>query len=92
MFEYTDYNEIVSQQVNFLKDLMNGFGVYKNIVKPKNESDYKTGVVYLKLLGNPNKTVDDIRFSESKNKPNKDIYFQAKTLFDLRKNFFKKTG
>ena len=40
-------------------------------------------------LGNPNKTVDDILISPPRDKDNKDIYLQAKTLFDLRERIFK---
>ena len=90
LFDYTNYNKVVSQQINFLKDLMNGFGVYKNIIKPKNESDYKAKDLYLKLLGNPSKNLDDILFNKSRNKRNKEIYLHAKILFDLREQIFKK--
>ena len=42
------------------------------------------------LLGNPNKTVNDILFLKTLNKFNKEIYTQAKMLFDLRERIFKK--
>ena len=35
MFKYKNYNEIVLQQVNFLKDLMNGYRVCKRFMKFK---------------------------------------------------------
>ena len=41
---------------------MNGFNVYRNISKPKGESDYKAENLYKKLLGAPNKNVDEILF------------------------------
>ena len=84
LLEYSNLNYIKPQQVNFLQDLMNGFEVYKNIVKPKSESDYKAGTLYLKLLTNPNKTVDDVLFLKPFDQYNKEIYLQAKTLFDSR--------
>ena len=85
LLKYIKHNEIVSQQENFLKVLMNGFSVYKNISKPKNEPDYKAGYLYLKLLGNPNKTVDDILFLKTSTDEYKnEIYLQASILFDLR--------
>ena len=42
------------------------------------------------LLGNPNKTVNGILFLKTLNKFNKEIYTQAKMLFDLRERIFKK--
>ena len=40
---------------------MNGFKVYKTIKKPKKELNYKAeDHLYLILLGNPNKTVNNI--------------------------------
>ena len=53
-------DKVKLQQVEFLKDLMNGFEVYKTIKKPKNELNYKAEDLYLILLGNPNKTVNNI--------------------------------
>ena len=70
---------------------MNGFSVYKNISKPKNEPDYKAGYLYLKLLGNPNKTVDDILFLKTSTDEYKnEVYLQASILFDLREKIMKK--
>ena len=90
LLEYSNLNYIKPQQVNFLQDLMNGFEVYKNIVKPKSESDYKAGTLYLKLLTNRKKTVDDVLFLKPLDQYNKEIYLQAKTLFDSRERIFKK--
>ena len=81
LLEYTNSNDIISRQVNFLKDLMNEFEVSKNITEPKNESNYKAGDLYLKLLGSPNKTIDDILFLKTPiDQYNKEIYLKAKTL------------
>ena len=90
LLEYSNLNYIKPQQVNFLQDLMNGFEAYKNITKPKSESDYKAGTLYLKLLTNANKTVDDVLFLKPLDQYNKEIYLQAKTLFDSRERIFKK--
>ena len=69
---------------------MNGFEVYKTIDKPKNESDYKAEDLYLKLLGNSNKTVDNIFLKKPTDKCNREIQLQAKILFNLREQIFKK--
>ena len=37
LLDYLNFNDIKSQQLNFLKDLMSGFKVYKKIKKLKNE-------------------------------------------------------
>ena len=42
------------------------------------------------LLGNSNKTVDEILISPPRHKGNKKIYSQAKNLFALREEIFKK--
>ena len=83
-------NDVKLQQTNFLKDLMNGFEVYKTIKKPKNELNYKAEDLYLILLGNLNKTVHDIFLKKPKDKNNKEIFLQARILFDLREKTFKK--
>ena len=83
-------DEFKSQQIKFLKDLMNRFEVYKIIKNPKNQLNYKAKNLYLTLLGNSNKTVNDIFLKKPTDKHNKEIYSQAKILFNLRKNFFKK--
>ena len=54
LLENTNDSKIISQQLNFLKDLMNGFDIYKNISKLKHEPDNKAGSLYLLLLENPN--------------------------------------
>ena len=56
---------------------MNGFKVYKKINKPKNELSNKAKDLYLILLGNSNKTANDIFLKTSTDKYNQEIYFQA---------------
>ena len=53
---------------------MNGFEVYKTIKKPKKELNYKAEDLYLLLLGNKNKTVNNIFLNTPKDKHNKEIY------------------
>ena len=53
-------DDIKLQQIKFLKDLMNGFEVYKTIKKSEGELNYKSKDLYFILLGNRNKTVNDI--------------------------------
>ena len=89
LLKYSNMNEIKSQQVNFLRDLMNGFSVYRNISKPKKKLNHETEDPYLMLLGNPNKTVDDI-LTWPRDKDNKEIYLQEKKIFNLREKIFKK--
>ena len=69
---------------------MNGFEVYKIIKKPKIELNYKAEDLYLLLLGNLNKTVNDIFLNTPTDKHKKEIYLQAKILFNLREKIFKK--
>ena len=83
-------DEVKSQQIKFLKDLMNRFEVYKIIKNPKNELNYEAKNLYLILLGNSNKTVNDIFLKKPTDKHNKEIYLQARILFNLRKKIFKK--
>ena len=91
LLEYTNFNDIISQQIKFLEDLINNFKVYKNISKLKNKSNYEAGDLYLKLLGNPNKNVDEILFLRTlTDQYNKEIYLQVKILFNLREEIFKK--
>ena len=87
LLNYTSSNDIISQQVNFLIDLMNGFNVYKNITKLKNKSDHKARDLYLKLLGNLHNNVGDILFNKSRDE-RREIYSQAKILFHLREQIF----
>ena len=75
-------------QISFLRDLMNGFEVYKRFKKSEKKLDYKAKDRYLLLLGNPNKTVNNIFLNTPKDNHNKEIYLQAQILFNLReKNF-----
>ena len=90
LVKYTSFNDIKSQQINFLKDLMNVFGVYKDISKLKKKPAYKAKDLYLRLLGNPSSNIDDILFIKSEDKHDREIYTQAKILFDLREQIFKK--
>ena len=88
ILKYSSINDIKSQQVNFLRDLMNGFSVYKSISKPKKKLNHEAKDLYLMLLGNLNKAVDDILFLKTLDKYNREIYMQAKILFDLREKKF----
>ena len=56
---------------------MNGFEVYKKFKIPNKELDYEGKYLYLKLLGNPNKTVCNIFLNTPKDNNNKEIYLQA---------------
>ena len=85
-----NWDEVRLQQVEFLKDLMNGFKVYKTTKKPKKELNYKAEDVYLLLLGNKNKTIGGIFLNTPRDKYNKEMYSQAWILFDLREKNFKK--
>ena len=89
LLEIINLDDLKLQQINFLKDLMNGFQVYKKIEKLKNKSNHKAEILYLKLLGNPNKTVDDIFLNRPTEQYNSKIYSQAKMLFHLRGKIFK---
>ena len=60
LFKSINLDNFKLQQVKFLKDLMNGFEVYKKFVNSKNELNYKAEDLYVILLGNPNKTVNHI--------------------------------
>ena len=87
----TNRDKIILQQINFLRDLMNGFSVYPNIEKTKKGVNYKAEDLYLKLLGNPNKTVDDVSFLKTfTNEDKKEIYLKAKILFELREKILEK--
>ena len=90
LFNSINLDDIKLQQISFLEDLMNGYEVYKNIEKTEKGVNYKAEDLYLKLFGNPNKTVDDIPFKNSKDEHNKDVCSQARILFKLRKIIFKK--
>ena len=90
LFKNTNLDDVKSQQVVFLKDLMNGFNIYKTIKTPKNELNYKVKDLSLILLGNLNKTVYDIFLNKPTDRYNEKIYLQAKILFHLREELFQK--
>ena len=90
LLDSMSFDEFKLQQIKFLKDLMNGFEVYKKFKKPNNESNYKAENLYLILLGNPKKTVDDIFLKIPTDKYNEKIYLQAKILFNFTEEIFKK--
>ena len=54
---------------------MNRSEVYKTIKKPKNELDYKAEDLYLILLGNPNKAINNIFLNTPKDNHNKKFNF-----------------
>ena len=58
----------------------------KNIInkKKKKKVNYKAEDLYLLLLANQNRTVNNIFLNTAKDKHNKEIYLQAKILFNLR--------
>ena len=89
LFDKMNLDKVKLQQAEFLKGLMNGFEVYKTIKKPKKESNYKAGDLCLLLLGNKNKTVNNIFLNTHKNTHNKEIYLQAKILFKKEKKIKK---
>ena len=84
LFNYTNFNDIKLKQGKFLKDLMNGFEVYRKYTKPK---DFNAGDLYLLLLRNQKYTVNNI-FLKTPTDKHKEIYLQAKILFNLREKFF----
>ena len=90
LLDSMSFDEFKLQQIKFLKDLMNGFEVYKKFKKPKNEPNYKAENLYLILLGNPKKTVGDIFLKIPTDKYNEKIYLQAKILFNFTEEIFKK--
>ena len=68
MLNHKSLNKIKLQQVEFLKDLMNGFKVYEKFKKPK---EYNAGDLYLLLLRNQKYTVYDIFLNTPTDKHNK---------------------
>ena len=90
VLDHKSSDKVKLQQVEFLKDLMNGFEVYKKYKKSKKKLDYKTEDFYLLLLANQNRTVNNIFLNTPKDK-HKEIYLQAKILFNLREKKIKKT-
>ena len=90
MLENKSLDNVKLLQVSFLKDLMNGFEVYKKFKKSKKKLDYKAEDLYLVLLGNQNKTVNNLFLNTPTDKQNKESYLQAQILLNLRENFFEK--
>ena len=88
LLDNINLGDVKLQKVEFLKDLMNGFEVYKKIKKPKQELNYKAKDLYLLLLGNKNETVYNIFLNTPTDKYNKETYLQARILFNLREKFF----
>ena len=88
LFNNMNLDNVKLQQLEFLKDFMNGFEVYKTIKKPKKELNYKAEDLYLLLLGNKSKTINNIFFDTPTDKHNKNVYLQAQILFNLRGKFF----
>ena len=68
---------------------MNRFEVYKKFKKSKKKLDYKAEDLYLFLLANQNRTVNNIFLNTLTDKHNKEIYLQAQILFNLREKIFK---
>ena len=63
---------------------MSGFKVCKKIKKLENESEYNNvEVLYLRLLGKSEKTVDDILLKNSTSKRVNKIYLQAKIFLKI---------
>ena len=91
VLDHKSSDKVRSQQVEFLKDFMNGFQVYKKFGKSKKKLDYKDEKLHLILLGNPNKTVNNIFLNTPTDKHNIEIYLQAQMLFNLRGKKFLKT-
>ena len=88
LFEENIYaDDIKLEQIKFLKDLTNGYKVHKRFERFERVKD-----LYLKLHANAKRTVHDIFLKNTTDKYNRKIYLQAKILFDLRENFFKKTA
>ena len=56
---------------------MNGFEVYKKFKKSKKKTDYKAENLYLFLLANQNRTVNNIFLNTPTDKHNKEINLQA---------------
>ena len=77
-------------QIRFLEYLMNGFKVYKKFNKLDKELDYKAEDLYLFLLANSKRTVNNVFLNTPTDKHNKEIYLQVQILFNLRETFFEK--
>ena len=91
LLEHIDRDEIISQQINFLKDLTNGFDIYVNILHKLKKSNYRIRDLYLMVLTKPDVGVDRVLsfIKDSINQHDKKIYLIAKTLFDLREDIFR---
>ena len=85
-------HEIKLQQINFLRYLINtgGFGVYPNISESKKKSKHKAENIHLLLLGNPNKNFNDMLYLKAPTDQYNAVYLQARLLFDLRKEIYKR--
>ena len=68
---------------------MNGFKAYKKFNKLDKELDYKAEDLYLFLLGNSKRTVNNVFLNTPTDKHNKEIYLQVQILFNLRETFLK---
>ena len=89
LLEHKSLDNVKLQLVEFLKDLTNGSEFYKTIKELKNELNYKAEDLYLLLLGNQNKTVNDIFLNTPTDEHNKEIYLQVQILFNLREKIIK---
>ena len=69
---------------------MNGFKVYKKFNKLDKELNYKAEDLYLFLLANSKRTVNNVFLNTPTDKHNKEIYLQVQILFNLRETFFEK--
>ena len=58
LLENVNLDDVKLKQVEFLKDLVNGFEVYKTVKKRKKELLYKAEDLYLLFLRNKSKTVN----------------------------------
>ena len=81
-------DDVKLQQVKFLKELINRFEVYKKFKKSRKKLDYKPEDLYLLLLANQNRTVNNIFLNTPTDKHNKKSYLLARILFALREKKF----
>ena len=82
LLEYIDRDEIISQQINFLKDLTNGYDIYVNILDKLKKSNNKIRDLYLMVLTKPDEGVDHVLsfIKDSINQHDEKIYLIAKTV------------
>ena len=80
LLEHIDRDEIISQQINFLKDLTNGFDIYVNILHKLKKSNYRIRDLYLIVLTKPDVGVDRVLsfIKDSINQHDKKIYLNSK--------------